>query len=61
MAKNHCFGSHTAITHNNPRNLLYTHDRQNAAQRAKIRLSVASGLDVHHGIDFTDADRCPEC
>lgn len=55
--KNHHFWRQTAITHNNPRNLLYIHDQRNAGQRAEIRLGAGACFDVHPGVAVTPSCR----
>ena len=55
--KNHYFWRQTAITHNNPRNLLCIHDQRNAGQRAEIRLGAGACFDVHSGVAVTPSCR----
>ena len=53
--KNHHFWRQTAITHNNPRNLLRNHDQRNAGQREEIRLGAGACFDVLIGVAVTPA------
>ena len=55
--KNHYFWRQTAITHNNPRNLLCIHDQRNAGQRAEIRLGAVACFDVRFGLPITPSCR----